>query len=57
MPGTCWERSRPIPTGSKRRPARPDHNALASATKLGTRPLVAHCHLGLGTLYRRTRKR
>jgi hypothetical protein len=33
------------------------HNALALATELGTRPLVAHCHLGLGTLYRRTRKR
>jgi uncharacterized protein HemY len=24
------------------------------ATELGVRPLVAHCHLGLGTLYRRT---
>ena len=24
------------------------------ATELGMRPLVAHCHLGLGTLYRRT---
>ena len=28
--------------------------ALALATELGMRPLVAHCHLGLGTLYRRT---
>jgi tetratricopeptide (TPR) repeat protein len=28
--------------------------ALALSTKLGMRPLVAHCHLGLGTLYRRT---
>jgi DNA-binding NtrC family response regulator/tetratricopeptide (TPR) repeat protein len=27
--------------------------AMALATKLGMRPLVAHCHLGLGTLYRR----
>jgi tetratricopeptide (TPR) repeat protein len=27
--------------------------ALALATELGMRPLVAHCHLGLGTLYRR----
>jgi class 3 adenylate cyclase/tetratricopeptide (TPR) repeat protein len=27
---------------------------LALATELGMRPLVAHCHLGLGTLYRRT---
>ncbi len=24
------------------------------ATELGMRPLVAHCHLGLGKLYRRT---
>jgi tetratricopeptide (TPR) repeat protein len=28
--------------------------ALALATKLEMRPLVAHCHLGLGRLYRRT---
>ena len=28
--------------------------ALALATELGMRPLAAHCHLGLGTLYRRT---
>jgi tetratricopeptide (TPR) repeat protein len=28
--------------------------ALALAEKLGMRPLVAHCHLGLGKLYRRT---
>jgi class 3 adenylate cyclase/tetratricopeptide (TPR) repeat protein len=28
--------------------------ALALADDLGMRPLVAHCHLGLGTLYRRT---
>jgi tetratricopeptide (TPR) repeat protein len=27
--------------------------ALALAGELGMRPLVAHCHLGLGTLYRR----
>ena len=27
--------------------------ALALATELGMRPLVAHCHLGLGKLYRR----
>ena len=25
--------------------------ALALANTLGMRPLVAHCHLGLGTLY------
>ena len=28
--------------------------ALILADKLGMRPLVAHCHLGLGTLYGRT---
>ena len=32
-------------------------HALALAEGLGMRPLVAHCHLGLGTLYRRTGKR
>jgi len=31
--------------------------AMARAEELGMRPLVAHCHLGLGTLYRRTGKR
>jgi len=31
--------------------------ALALAEALGMRPLVAHCHLGLGKLYRRTAKR
>jgi class 3 adenylate cyclase/tetratricopeptide (TPR) repeat protein len=29
------------------------HEALALADELGMRPLVAHCHLGLGTLYQR----
>jgi class 3 adenylate cyclase/tetratricopeptide (TPR) repeat protein len=28
--------------------------ALATASELGMRPLVAHCYLGLGKLYRRT---
>ncbi len=40
----------------------PDHQAaktryqeaLTRASELGMRPLVAHCHLGLGKLYRRT---
>ena len=32
------------------------HEALALASELGMRPLVAHCHLGLGKLYRRTGK-
>jgi tetratricopeptide (TPR) repeat protein len=31
--------------------------AMALALELGMRPLVAHCHLGLGKLYRRTSKR
>jgi tetratricopeptide (TPR) repeat protein len=30
--------------------------ALALASELGMRPIVAHCHFGLGTLYRRTGK-
>jgi class 3 adenylate cyclase/tetratricopeptide (TPR) repeat protein len=30
------------------------HQALALADELGMRPLVAHCHLGLGTLYQKT---
>jgi tetratricopeptide (TPR) repeat protein len=32
-------------------------DAIAAATELGLRPLLAHCHLGLGKLYRRTDKR
>ena len=32
-------------------------DALELALELGMRPLVAHCHLGLGKLYRRTDKR
>jgi tetratricopeptide (TPR) repeat protein len=31
--------------------------ALALATELGMRPEAAHCHLGLGKLYRRARER
>jgi tetratricopeptide (TPR) repeat protein len=31
--------------------------AMTLATNLGMRPLVAHCHLGLGKLYRRVAKR
>src|SRR5262249_5318768 len=33
------------------------HQALALAEELGMRPLVAHCHLGLGTLYQRAGRR
>jgi NAD(P)-dependent dehydrogenase (short-subunit alcohol dehydrogenase family) len=32
-------------------------HALELAEPLGMRPLIAHCHLGLGKLYRRTGKR
>ena len=31
--------------------------AVTLATELGMRPLVAHCHLGLGRIYGRTGKR
>ena len=31
--------------------------ALALAEELGMRPLIAHCHLGLGTLYAKTGQR
>jgi hypothetical protein len=30
---------------------------MALAEELGMRPLVAHCHLGLAKLYRRTAQR
>jgi tetratricopeptide (TPR) repeat protein len=33
------------------------YRAIGLAYKLGMRPLAAHCHLGLGKLYRRTGKR
>jgi tetratricopeptide (TPR) repeat protein len=33
------------------------HDAQTLAEERGMRPLVAHCHLGLGKLYRRTGKR
>jgi Flp pilus assembly protein TadD len=33
------------------------HQALALAEAMGLRPLQAHCHLGLGTLYARTGQR
>jgi hypothetical protein len=31
--------------------------AIVLGQELGMRPLVAHCHFGLGTLYRRTGQR
>jgi hypothetical protein len=36
---------------------RPDREALALAEVLGMRPLQAHCHLGLGTLFATTGQR
>jgi hypothetical protein len=33
------------------------HQALALALELGMRPLQAHCHRGLGTLYAKTGQR
>ena len=33
-----------------------DREAMALADELGMRPLVAHCHLGLGKLYGRVGK-
>jgi hypothetical protein len=33
------------------------HQALALAEAIGMRPLQAHCHLGLGTLYATTGQR
>ena len=55
---TCSATSRPIPTGSMPRRGEAHYReALALAEPRGMRPLVAHCHLGLGKLYRRTGKR
>jgi hypothetical protein len=56
---------RPAPAIARRHRGHPDHlevdaaethyrQALALAEALGLRPLVAHCQLGLGALYRRT---
>jgi tetratricopeptide (TPR) repeat protein len=42
------------PTGSRHDAAILFGQALALAGELGMRPLAAHCHLGLGKLYRRT---
>ena len=53
----CSATSRPIPTASRRSAEAHYREALALAEELGMRPLVAHCHLGLGKLYRRTGKR
>ena len=55
---TCSATSRPIPTGFDAESGEAHYRkALALAEPRGMRPLVAHCHLGLGKLYRRTGKR
>jgi hypothetical protein len=50
-----------LPAGAKRSTSRRRRSrstkALILANELGMRPLVAHCHLGLGKLYHRTHKR
>jgi hypothetical protein len=42
---------------TSQRPKPHYREALALAEPRGMRPLVAHCHLGLGKLYRRTGQR
>ena len=54
---TCSATSRPIPTGRCRGGEAHYREALTLAEPRGMRPLVAHCHLGLGKLSRRTGKR
>ncbi len=39
------------------RPIKPPTFSTTLAEELGIRPLVAHCHLALGKLHRRTGKR
>ena len=54
---TCSATSRPIPDRFDAQSAEAHYqSALALAKPRGMRPLVAHCHLGLGRLYRRTGK-
>ena len=57
--GSETARRRPRPTRSHRVEQAGDayRQALALATELGMRPLVAHCHFGLAKLYRQTSKR
>jgi DNA-binding NtrC family response regulator/tetratricopeptide (TPR) repeat protein len=52
--GEIRARANPVETGP---PEESYRDALSIADRLGTRPLAAHCHLGLGKLYRRTGKR
>jgi class 3 adenylate cyclase/tetratricopeptide (TPR) repeat protein len=72
LAGSLERKERPVEAGARRllgdvalQAEPPDmalaerhyRDALALASELGMRPLVAHCHLGLGKLYRRTGKR
>src|SRR4051812_24518895 len=54
-PPRSWACARPWPPAppTAERAEAPSRQALALAEELGMRPLVAHCHLGLGTLYRK----
>ena len=47
----AWSESSNADAGTRFR------EALTLAEELGMRPLIAHCHLGFGTLYRRTAER
>ena len=52
MPCASSARSRPGASLPESAPAEAHYRqALALAEELGMRPLVAHCHHGLGTLY------
>ena len=58
MPCGSWGRVLPAWGASGRGAGQTDyHQALTLATALGMRPLQAHCHLGLGTLYATTGRR
>jgi tetratricopeptide (TPR) repeat protein len=48
--GEIAAREDPLDTGKAENHYR---QALALAEELGMRPLIAHCHVGLGKLYRR----
>ena len=53
----CSATSKPIPTGSMPKAAQSTTERHWPLAKLrGMHPLVAHCHLGLGKLYRRVGK-
>ena len=54
---TCSATSQPIPTSFDAETGEAHYRqALALAEPRGMRPLVAHCHLGLGKLYQRIGK-